>query len=199
MENKKNYVPVYEAIEWDDAWLHVREHQAPIRIMYVGDSISRGTRQVANGLFGSEVVFDNFATSKALDNPYYFEAMNLFAKQELYRTAFAFNNGLHGWHLSEEEYGEFYADFRDKLIAEYGKEILYIVTTTYTTALQHPNDRVIARNAIARNLAKERGLKIIDLYPVAEANKEHLIDGVHFDNAGYEALAREIVRCIRES
>jgi hypothetical protein len=39
MENKKNYVPVYEAIEWDDAWLRVREHQAPIRIMYVGYSI----------------------------------------------------------------------------------------------------------------------------------------------------------------
>jgi hypothetical protein len=134
-----------------------------------------------------------------LDNPYYFDSVNLFAKQELYRTAFVFNNGLHGWHLSEEEYGRFYADFMDKLIAEYGKEILYIATTTYSKAPHHPNDRVIARNAIACSLARERGLTVIDLYSVAEANQEHLIDGVHFDNVGYEALAREIVRCVKES
>ncbi len=199
MEFKKNYVPVYEFIEWDDAWIHMRDHQAPIRIMYVGDSISRGTRQVANGLFGTEIVFDNFATSKALDNPYFFDSMSLFVKQEPYHTAFLFNNGLHGWHLSEEEYEELYADFMDKLVATYSKESLYIVTTTFSTSPDYPNERVIARNMIARCLAEQRGLKIIDLYPVAAANKEHLLDGVHFARPGYEALAREIVRCIKGS
>lgn len=190
--------PVYESMEWDNTWIHRSELADAPRILYVGDSISLGTRSIANGLSDNPYFFDNFATSKALDNPYFFDSLTLFAAQEPEPLAVLFNNGHHGWHLTEEEYGVLYAEFLDQLLARYGKERVAILLTTYSLPDSSPNGRVMERNRIAAELAAERGLSVLDLYTVAEANRAHITDGVHFDGEGYEALARAIIRFLDE-
>ena len=198
----KNRKPIYETITesivWDDTWIHWLDQPAATRALYIGDSISRGVRVVGNGMFGTKLFFDTFSTSKSLDNPYFFPTLKMFADQQPHREAVLFNNGLHGWHLTEEEYGELYDAFVDELIREYGHDKIYLVLTTYSASEHYPNNRVIARNEIALRIAKEKNLKVIDLYTVSEANKEHLLDGVHFDDIGYTALANALADAIKE-
>ena len=190
--------PIYEQIEWDNTWMEQRSNSHAHRILYIGDSITVGTRSHVNTMAGGEFVFDNFGTSKALDNPGFFESVALFAAEQPSRAAVFFNNGLHGWHLTEEEYGTRYAAMLDKLIAAFGDVPVLPMLTTFTTHEGFPNHRVMARNAIVERLARERGLQVIDLYSVAEANREYLSDGVHFRGEGYYALAEELLRVARE-
>lgn len=197
-DRKPIYETITESIVWDDTWIHWLDQPAATRALYIGDSISRGIRVVGNGMFGTKLFFDTFSTSKSLDNPYFFPTLRMFADQQPHREAVLFNNGLHGWHLSEAEYGELYGAFVDELIREYGRDKIYLVLTTYSASEHYPNERVIARNEIALRIAEEKNLKVIDLYTVAEANKAHLLDGVHFDDVGYTALANALAGAIKE-
>ena len=190
--------PVYENIEWDNTWMEQTHNSTARRILYIGDSITVGTRGAANAKGAGKVVFDNFGTSKALDNPFFFDSLRLFAAQQPSRAAVFFNNGLHGWHLSEEAYEHLYAFMLDELMEEFAEVPVVPMLTTCSTCDAYPNERVEARNAIVTRLAEARGLPVIDLYSVSCANREHITDGVHFDGEGYRALAEELLRAAEE-
>ena len=52
------------------------------------------------------------------------------------------------------------------------------------------NERVLARNRIARELAEEKGLFYNDLYALVEGKPElRSDDGFHYNGEGYEVLA----------
>lgn len=188
--------PVFESIEWDNTWIQSTENLTAKRVLYIGDSISVGTRGAANPMGGGEIVFDNFGSSKALDHPWFFDTIALFAKGQPKRDVVLFNNGLHGWHLSDEQYETLYAAMLDRLIEAYGDVPVIPLLSTFTTSPSSPVERVQARNVIVEKLASERGLSVVDLYSVAYANREHIVDGVHFDQIGYEALAKELLRVV---
>ncbi len=183
-----------ETYEWDNTWIEKSNDKTSKRVLYIGDSISCGNRSRLNQFAAGDILFDGFGTSKALDNPYFFSSLSLFAKQEPKRNAILFNNGLHGWHLDEESYKKLYADFLDKLIAEFPDSPIYCLLTTFVTNVYYHNDRVIIRNKIVEELAKERNLYFIDIYTVSENNKDLLsTDGVHFTPQGYDILANAIL------
>ena len=188
--------PVYEAIEWDNTWMEQSGNREARRILYIGDSITVGTRNHVNGMGGGAVIFDNFGTSKALDNPGFFDSICHFANQQPSRAAVFFNNGLHGWHLTEEQYEELYAAMLDRLIERFGDVPVVPMLTTCSAISHYPNARVEARNAIVKKLASERGLTVVDLYSVSVANRDSLADGVHFKPEGYVELAKELLRMV---
>ena len=188
--------PVYECFEWDNTWIEHTENTASPRFLYIGDSISVGTRPAANAMAEGRLLFDHFGTSKALDNPYFFDSLTLFTAQTLPPKAVFFNNGHHGWHLDEETYAVLYAELLDKLVAKFGRVIP--VLTTYSTSDLSPNHRVEARNAAVRRIAAERGLPVVDFYTVAYEHRDHLTDGIHLDGEGYRALAAELLRAAEE-
>ncbi len=189
--------PVYESIEWDNTWIQSTENLTATRILYIGDSISVGTRGAVNPMGGGEIVFDNYGSSKALDHPYFFESVELFAKGQPKRDAILFNNGLHGWHLTDGEYEALYAAMLDRLTRAFPGTPLLLLLSTFTTSPGSPVEIVRARNAIVERLAGERGLPVVDLYAVAYENRAHIVDGVHFDQVGYEALAAELLRAVK--
>lgn len=184
-----------ETFEWDNTWIEKSNETNAKRVLYIGDSISCGTRTFLNSVSGGKILFDGYGTSKALDNPYYFPSLSIFAGQEKYRNAVIFNNGLHGWHLDEEEYSRLYNEFLDKLINEFSDTLIIPVLTTFVTNQSYHNDRVIKRNAIVKELADSKKLPIVDLYTASEKNR-HLqsADGVHFTELGYRVLANEVLR-----
>lgn len=197
----KVYVMSYimETYEWDNTWIERTEKTSAKRVLYIGDSISCGTRTQANKLAKGEILFDGFGTSKSLDNPFYFVSLSAFTKQLPYRNAIVFNNGLHGWHLSEENYKKLYTDFLEKLIKAFPNIPIYIVLTTFVINKDFHNDRVQQRNKIAKEIAAKYRLKVIDLYSVAEENKNLLsADEVHFLDEGYVKLAEEVIKVLGE-
>ena len=184
----------FETYEWDNTWIEKSNETSAKRVLYIGDSISCGTREALNAISDGEILFDGFGTSKALDNPYYFPSFSLFARQESSRNAVIFNNGLHGWHLDEQEYSKLYNEFLDKLINEFPGTLIIPVLTTFVTNKDYHNDRVINRNIIVKELAASKNLPIIDLYTVSEQNDNLKIDdGVHFTEAGYKVLANAVL------
>ena len=183
-----------EKLEWDNVWWEQTENHTARRILYIGDSISCGTRRLITSLSNSEVLCDGFGTSKALDNPYFKPTLELFMQQQNKCDAILFNNGLHGWHLTCAEYEKYYEEMLLFLL-QAGKPV-YVVLTTDDIQNDRRNDLVQVRNAVAKELAKKYQLPVIDLHAVAVDHGEyHRADGVHFEPAGYELLAK----CILES
>ena len=184
-----------ETYEWDNVWWEQTENQNAKRILYIGDSISCGTRHAITKLTESAVLCDGFGTSKALDNPCFKPAVELFMAQQSRCDLILFNNGLHGWHLTEEEYGKHYEEML-KFLLKAEKKLFVLLTTDDMSSPDH-NERAGARNEMAKALAEKYSLPVIDLHTVAVNNPQyHTGDGVHFTAEGYELLAKCILEKI---
>ena len=109
--------------------------------------------------------------------------------------AILFNNGLHGWHLSEDEYESRYGEVVEYITKHFDAP-LYILMTTATK--DPHSERVLGRNEKAKEVAEKYGLDIIDLYSESLEISEHIKnDGVHFDDEGYDALAKFIIENLK--
>jgi lysophospholipase L1-like esterase len=187
---------VYETYEWDNTWIEHADDSNRKRVLYIGDSISCGTRHIATNLTDCRILFDGFGTSKALDNPYFEDMLRLFAAQEGRRDAVLFNNGLHGFHLDDKtEYRNDYDKMVQFLLSEFRNTPIFILLTTHV-ADEAQNKRVILRNLAATEVAKKYHLPTIDLYSVSAAMPDQLTDGVHFTQSGYQALAQTILNAL---
>ena len=187
---------VYETYEWDNTWIEHADDSNRKRVLYIGDSISCGTRHIATNLTDCRILFDGFGTSKALDNPYFEDMLRLFAAQESRRDAVLFNNGLHGFHLDDKtEYRNDYDKMVQFLLSEFRNTPVFILRTTHV-ADEAQNKRVILRNLAATEVAKKYHLPTIDLYSVSAAMPDQLTDGVHFTQSGYQALAQTILNAL---
>lgn len=187
---------VYETYEWDNTWIEHADDSNRKRVLYIGDSISCGTRHIATNLTDCRILFDGFGTSKALDNPYFEDMLRLFAAQESRRDAVLFNNGLHGFHLDDKtEYRNDYDKMVQFLLSQFRNTPVFILLTTHV-ADEAQNKRVILRNLAATEVAKKYHLPTIDLYSVSAAMPDQLTDGVHFTQSGYQALAQTILNAL---
>ena len=186
-----------ETYEWDNVWLEHADNRNAKRILYIGDSISCRTRHHATAAMNETVLFDGFGTSKAVDNPYFKPALQLFAAQQGTRRAIIFNNGLHGWHLSDEgEYATYYEDMVTFLMEEFRNTPLYLVLTT-TLKDEERAIRVTVRNTVVRAIAAKYNLPLIDLHSASQRAFSLLAaDGVHFTEEGYAVLAQEIMNTL---
>ena len=192
---EKDPVSKFENFEWDNTWIDHIDDKSLTRVLYIGDSISCGIRRIATSECEQKIRFDGFGTSKGIDNLYLFESIRIFAAQEGYRNAVIFNNGLHGWHLSDtEEYPFYYEKAVEFLMKEFENTPIALVLTT-AVADEERNARVNVRNAEVRKIAEKYGLPVIDLYPVAVkcGEDEMRPGGVHFSPEGYQILARCIL------
>ncbi len=193
---EKNTKSIYETYEWDNVWIEHADEPNRKRVLYIGDSISCGARHQATAATKEEILFDGFGTSKGLDNPYYRDALSIFYKQLPEEEAILFNNGLHGWHLSEEEYEKLLDEMVSFILASFNKK-LYLLLTTYITDKER-NERVKLRNEAVKRVAQKHSLPVIDLYSVTEENKDKLTgDGVHPTEELYKKIAGIIIDNIR--
>lgn len=182
-----------ETFEWDNFWIEQATDKETDRIFYIGDSISCGIRRCATELSKGKLLFDNFGTSKALDNPFFQASVELYSRETASAKAILFNNGLHGWHLNDGEYSEYYQRMLDFLIEKFPQIPINLVLTTAVEDRTQCN-RVIARNEAVKSIAAKYYLPIIDLFePSVRFQKLQLPDGVHFSEEGYEILAGVIV------
>jgi lysophospholipase L1-like esterase len=114
-----------------------------------------------------------------------------------------FNNGLHGWHLTNEQYEKGLRKYVKFLKARKSKNcvLIYSLTTPYPSVEPGQkldsvkNQVVIDRNRIARKIMDENGITVIDLYSLMEPELEKYSSSkgnVHYNNEGYERLAERI-------
>lgn len=184
---------VYETYEWDNVWIEQANDNKSERVLYIGDSISCGTRGIANTAADGRYLFDGFGTSKSIDNPYFKDAVKLFALQLPKIDNVLFNNGLHGWHLDDEAYEKYYDDMVKFLTEEFDGKKIHIVLTTAIRD-EKRTDIIKKRNAAAVKTAQKYSLPIIDLYTLTSENLNLLIeDGVHGTEEMYKKISTVIL------
>ena len=194
-----NSTTLLEDYEWDRMWIEKANDEKTRRVLYIGDSISCETRKYATVATSCEIYFDNYATSKALDNPFFFDNIRLFAEEEKYRSAVVFNNGLHGWHLDDgSDYAKEYEKMILRLMKEFEGTPIILLLTSHV--LDEKRDaRVRVRNQKVCELARKYALSVIDFYEPSKKREELLSsDGVHFSKEGYEMLANELVNFLQK-
>ncbi len=182
--------PILEEYEWDDLWWERNDDTTHPRLMYVGDSISRGIRQHWNGATGARWYLDNYATSKAVDNPFIIPmAVNFFRQQPNPYDAVLVNGNMHGWHLTDDAFRTHY-EALIKALKEACGDVPLVVVTSSAFVDGEKDKTVQARNAIAKALAEKFDLPVIDLYPLSQTLP--YTDGAHLTGEGYCGLARLI-------
>ena len=180
-----------ELYEWDNVWWDTASDRNVKRVLYIGDSISCGTRSKITLASQKKFVADGFGTSKSLDNPYFKPSLKMFASQQSSREVILFNNGFHGWHLSLEEYAFYYEDMVRFLQSEFSEPVVLLLNT-YTTNKDWA-EGAKERNGTVLNIAQKTGCNVIDMYSVSERNSDTLLeDGIHFNDKGYTLLGKFI-------
>ena len=189
-------MPVYEAKEWTHLWYDEAKDEITPRAMLIGDSITAGYTQPVNRSLGNALRADSIAGSKGLDHPFYNEEVDLFARQFgfSYRIIH-FNNGLHGFHLDAQTYGQLYEEKIIWLRARFPHAVLTLATSTsivLTEGDRLPNPEknavVLARNEQVWRLADKYGLPVDDLYAAMLDHPEWRSgDPYHYNEQGTQA------------
>ena len=193
-----------EDIEWLDIWMPDSKVTNQPRVLLIGDSITRAyNQQVETALKGKAVVF-RLATSKCAGDPVLPEEISLVLRQYQF-DVIHFNNGIHGPEYSDETYGDGLRDMIAILRKYDPKARLVWATTTPIRVSSHidqfdsSNARVIRRNALAEAIMKQTSIPTDDLYNLVLEHPEYYKpDGVHFNEQGVAAQAREVARRITE-
>ena len=171
-------------------------------MLLIGDSITRGYFDEVEKQLAGKAYCARLTTSKCVADPSFLDEVQLLLKQ--YRFAVIhFNNGLHGFGYTEEQYRAGLSALLDTLATHAGDAKLIWATTTPVREpgnlgqIAETTERVKARNRIAAELLRDRGIVTNDLYGLVEQHQEFFSgDGVHFNEKGRELQAKQVAEAV---
>lgn len=188
---------VRESIEWLDVWVPGNGVTDKPKVLLVGDSITRGYYQAVADALKDKAVVCRLTTSKSLGDPGLLDEVKLVVGQTTF-DVIHFNNGMHGWGYTEDEYARALPD----LVATIRKaaptaKLVWAHTTPVrvakkTDALDPKTDRVKARNKAAAAVMAKENIPVNDLFAVVDQAESFSQDGVHMSAKGSAALAARV-------
>jgi lysophospholipase L1-like esterase len=195
----------HESIEWCDIWIsHANETGKP-RVLLIGDSITRGYYpQVEKHLAGKAFV-GRLSSSAFISDPVLIQQIQMVLGQYKF-DVIHFNNGMHGWQHSEQEYDDAFPKFLAAIqAAAPGAKLIWANTTTLKVSPDLPagdqtkatDERIAARNAIALKYIKAAGIEVDDLNSLTAGHPEYHTDNVHFNDHGIALQADQVARQIQ--
>lgn len=195
--------PIREDIEWLDVWLPNTNNKDLPRVLLIGDSITRAYYpEVENGLRGKAYV-GRLSTSKSIGDPALLDEVALILKSETFNIIH-FNNGLHGWGYTEEQYRKSFPDLIKTIKKHAPKAKLIWASTTPIrngegmNSFEERTERVKVRNRIAQDCIKGKNIETDDLFGFVENHPEYYAggDGTHLVSSGVTAMAKKVVESI---
>lgn len=194
--------PRRESIEWSDIWVPHADEDALPRVLLAGDSITRGYFDGVEKALREKAYCARYSTSKFLGHPdFLVELTNIL---DAYRfDIIHINNGLHGWDYTEDEYAASFPRLLEVLATHAkGARIVWANTTPVRTApdpkdFDPQTERVKARNRIAADIMQAHKIPVNDLFALVEQHPDfYSKDGVHFNDAGRAAQAKQVAEVI---
>jgi lysophospholipase L1-like esterase len=195
-------VSIPEEIEW--TWEVRPPHPNPKlpNVLLLGDSLSRNYfTQVTKDLAGVANVY-LMASSTSVGDPRLPREIREFAAMEhvLFRIVH-FNNGMHGWGYTEAQYKAAFPEFLRTVRSLIGSNSGLIWATTTPVKPQAfngaTNDRVDARNTIARTFVDAAHIPIDDQHALMMQHRNLYQDTVHFNTAGSNLMGDQAAAIIR--
>jgi lysophospholipase L1-like esterase len=180
-----------EAIEWCDLWQPNQNKSGLPRVLLIGDSITRGYYPVVQKQLQGKAFVDRLSTSAFVSDPMLAAQIAMVLGNTHY-DIIHFNNGMHGWQHSEEEYRTSYPALVETM-RQHAPSAKLICATTTPLKVSVPvkpdeprssDERIAARNAIALEIVKPQGIAIDDLFTPMKAHPELHSDNVHFNPQG---------------
>ncbi len=95
--------PIRERIEWIDIWVTDADKDDLPRVLFVGDSITRGYFGGVEKQLAGKAYCARLTTSKCVSDPTFNDDLELLLRQYKFNVIH-FNNGLHGWGYTEDQY-----------------------------------------------------------------------------------------------
>ena len=96
---------VRENIEWLDVWVPSNNVRDQPRVLLIGDSITRGYSKTVEDLLNGKAIVARLTTSKSLGDAGLLDEVRLVLGQAKFDVVH-FNNGMHGWGYTEDEYAK---------------------------------------------------------------------------------------------
>jgi len=196
--------PVHERIEWIDIWVTDADKDELPRVLLVGDSITRGYFGNTEKLLAGQAYCARLTTSKCVADPTFVNDLQLLLKQYRF-SVIHFNNGLHGWGYTEEEYAEGMRKTISALQAHNNVQLIWATTTPVRDRanLQQFTDRterVKQRNQLVSEIIKEQDILSNDLFELVKDYPEwQSSDGVHFNSQGNQALSQQVSESVKKA
>ncbi len=192
---------VLEGTEWTDIWIPGAADQKAVKVLLIGDSICKGYYgTVVRELKGNALVA-RLATSMSVCDPLFLPLLDQVLSHQKYKVV-CFNNGLHGFGYTENEYKEGLARALKYLLERSKGARVFFVTTTPMRKGDGGDERpgrVIERNRIASRLCRKLGIGEIDLFSLMEGKEDLHTDAFHFKRKAKVMQGKTIAGKIRKS
>ena len=198
-----------EKIEWDDLWFNDANDETVKRILFLGASMIRGFRPYVNELlYNDNRVADQLATSKSVDNPYFFNLIDYAISQQPKIDIIYIVFGGHGSHLNISEYEKYYREMIKYLMENYSDKKLVISNLVpfrnkdNFAELSSHNQFYVDRGGVAKKVAEEFSIPFVDLYSAFinrnDYNETYAHDGIHLTSKGNKIIANEIYSALKK-
>jgi hypothetical protein len=189
-----------ESIEWCDIWIsHANETNLP-RVLLIGDSITRAYYPEVEKKLAGKAYVARLATSRFASDPVLAKEIALVLDGTKF-DIIHFNNGMHGWQHSEAEYRKAFPEFLATIRSHAPKaKLIWASTTTLKESKvlapdalgQASDERIAARNDIALECIKSKGIVVDDLFALGRGHPEFHSDNVHFNDQGILLQAGQV-------
>jgi len=195
-------VTIPEEIEW--TWEVRPLHPDPKlpNVLLLGDSISRNYFPEVRKTLSAIANVYLMASSTSVGDPRLERQIKEFAATEKVRFRVVhFNNGLHGWAYTEDQYKAAFPVFLHSVqpLAEKGGALIWASTTPVRSeaATGATNPRVEERNRIALGFVKAAGIPLDDQFSLMQQHQDLYEDSIHFNSAGATIQGDQAAAMIR--
>ena len=190
---------VRENIEWCDIWIPSAPKTDKPRVLLIGDSITRNYYDSVCRHLKDEAYCSRFTTSASVCDPAFLIQLKVMFTDYEY-DVIHFNNGLHGVGYTEEEY-KAGCEKALKYIREKSpsSKIVLALSTPVNPQSQvdHLNPRIVARNCIVEELAKEYHAEMNDLHSISKDHPEYYRDSHHYKPEAISLQAEQVSDTVR--
>lgn len=192
-----------EKIEWCRFWWEEATDASLPRVLLIGDSIAESYSAAVRQALKGKAHVDLLATSKCIRDAG-FANETAYALEGYGHAIVHFNNGLHGVHLTNEDYAAALREYVSLLRRLAPKAALVWASSTPKTTKdkgypldEQRNSQVVARNVAAASIMAAEGIAINDLYSAVVGKAELSAgDSVHYNAAGREFLGKVVAEFV---
>jgi hypothetical protein len=200
LKAQEQTTPKRESIEWLDVWMPNTNDSGLPRILLIGNSITRGYYPEVQKMLAGKAYVARLATSKSLCDSALLKEIELIMGYYKFDIVH-FNNGLHGFDYTEEDYGKYFPGFVEAIrkMAPHAKLIWATTTPMRTkadvTLFDPKTERIKVRNKIALDyIAKHKDIRIDDLWAFTINNPTLYQggDGTHPNPEGFKTIGQKV-------
>jgi len=191
---------VSEKIEWTYSDKTEKPDPALPNVLLIGDSITRAYYQAVAGDLEGKANCYYFATSASIgDERLPHQLAEYFAMMHVRWDIVHFNNGMHGWGYTEQEYRQYFPEMLAAVRA--GAPAAKLVWASTTPVRKDKDDgasnnRIDARNAIALELLAKQQIPMDDQHALMSQHQNLHSDDVHFNTEGSGVQGKQVAESV---